>query len=73
MNTNADVQKKFCDNRNRKFKKLFIYKSEIQKMVNEGYSFRQIKKQFTKAHNTKISLGSLHSFIKNYIKNNSDN
>ena len=66
MNT-TDIQKKLSDNRNIKFRKLFIYKSEIQEMVKKGYSFRAIKKEFTKKHHTKISVGSLYNFIRDYI------
>lgn len=67
MKTTAEIQKKLSDNRNIKFRKLFIYKSEIQEMVKKGYSFRAIKKEFTKKHHTKISVGSLYNFIRDYI------
>lgn len=70
--TVADIQRKMADNRNRKFRKLFIYKSEISEMVKKDYSIRRIKKEFTKDHKTKVSVGSIHNFIKVHIKGNID-
>ena len=67
MKTTAEIQKKMADNRNIKFRKLFIYKSEISEMVKKDYSIRRVKKEFTKKHHTKISIGSLYNFIRDYI------
>ena len=62
-----EIQKKFSDNRNKKFKRLYLCKDEIKDLKNQKLSIRHIKKELYKNHRLKISVGSLHSFIKNCI------
>jgi hypothetical protein len=57
------IQRKLSDNRSRKFRRLYIYKSEILNMKTQGFSIRQIQTQLYRDHQLKVSIGSLHSFI----------
>lgn len=62
-----EIQKKFSDNRNKKFKRLYLCKDEIKDLKNQNFSIRQIQKIILKNYRLKISTGSLHSFIKNCL------
>lgn len=57
------IQKKLSNNKNRKFRRLYIYKSEIMNMKTQGFSLRQIQKQLYRDHQLKISVGSIYNYI----------
>ena len=59
-----EIQRKLSDNHNYKFRRLYIYKSEIADMAAAGFSIRQIQKQLMRLHNFKISTGAIFAFLK---------
>ena len=61
------IQKKLSDNKNRKFRQLYIIKPEIIGLKSQGFSIRRIQKELYEKHHLKISIGSIQSFLKSFI------